>query len=70
MFNILKEVWGDCLLIALGLFYLGHFIAFLFIGTIEVGESNKVILWLEIALCVGVATLGVERLIKDIKRFK
>ena len=70
MWNNLKELSGNLLLIFLGLFYLAHFIAFLIIGTVTVGESNRIILGIEIAIFVGIPALGVERLIKDIIRMR
>ena len=63
-----KKIWGDLVFIFLPLFYLGHFIAFIFIGPITISEDNEIILGLEITLCVGIAALGVERLVNNSKR--
>ena len=54
----------------LALFYLGHFIAFIIIGPVTVGEPNRVILWIEIILLVGIVVLATNCFIGDIRKEK
>lgn len=68
IWSLFKKVWRDLIFIFLALFYLGHFIAFVFIGPITISEDNKIVLGLEITLCIVIAALGVESLINDIKQ--
>jgi len=67
MWESFKEICSAALLIFLGLFYLAHFIAFIFIGMIAFYEGNKTILGLEIACCIAIVLLGVERLKKALR---
>lgn len=66
--DLLKQLWADVLLVFSGLFYMAHFMLFLLVGEITVGENNKVILGLEIAACLLIITLGVERFKKHFPR--
>ena len=68
IWKLFKKIWGDLLFIFLSLFYLGHLIAFIFVGPITISEDNEIVLGLEITLFVGIAALGVERLVSNSKR--
>ncbi len=54
-------------LVFFSLFYLGHFITFMIIGPVTVGEENRVILWIEILLCVFIIVLAVSCFIGEIR---
>lgn len=49
------------------LFYLGHFITFIIIGPVTVGEANKFVLWGEMVLLVSIAVLAMDCFIGDLK---
>lgn len=54
-------------LVFFALFYLGHFITFMIIGPVTVGEENRIILWIEILLLVGIIVLAVSCFIGEIR---
>lgn len=66
----LKEVWGDMLVIALGIILEIHFVLFKVKGWVLIGEDNPWILNLEIALAAGIILFGVERWWDNYKRWK
>lgn len=67
MWERLKECWIDALAVFLAVFYLGHLVAILLVGSVRIYESNPVVLVVEIVLLVLLAALGVERLVKDLR---
>lgn len=64
----LKEFIGDCLIFALGFIVFVHLILFLFFGWILIGEPNRIILGIEMAMAVVVMVLAVDRAKGDIPR--
>jgi len=66
--NLLKEIWGDLVIILFGGFILWHFCMVLKYGAVQVQEQNPIILYFEIAAVSLLILLGIERLIKDIKK--
>ena len=65
MWDKLKENWANGLLVFLAVFYLAHLVAIKLLGVVTIGEGSDLILWIEIVLMLGIAILGIERLIKD-----
>ena len=69
MWENLKEAWVDGLLVVGWGWVLFHLIMIkLYGGIFTIGESHQWILWLEMALAVLIILLGIERLIKDLRR--
>jgi hypothetical protein len=60
----LKEVIAYCLVVALGLILIIHFILFWVYGGVFIYESNKIILALETLMSIGIIGFGFERLIR------
>ena len=48
--QLYKRLFAFALLGFLSLFYLGHLTAFIINGPVTVGESNKMILWVEVTV--------------------
>ena len=70
MWEKLKECYGDAFLIIVGGWLLAHLILIKLYGAVAITEANIWILWAEIVLASLIVILGVERLIKDIRRKK
>ena len=69
MWEHFKECFADGLLILAGVITFVVFILILIYGEARIIENNKWILWVElIIVSPGLIALGIERLIKDIKR--
>lgn len=67
--QILKELWGNLLVIALGIILELHFVLFKVKGQLVIGEDNPWILNLEIAIAALIIFFGMERLWDDYKRW-
>ncbi len=59
----LREIMAYCLVLALGLILIIHFILFWMYGGVFIYEHNKIILALETFMSIGIIGLGIERLI-------
>ena len=68
MWEKMKECWGDTFLIVTAGWVLAHLILIEICGVVQITESNQWILYAEIVLITGLLILGVERLIKDLRR--
>ena len=68
MRNIIKDTLSYALLIGCAGFFLLVFILLFIYEDLWVGEPNKVIVALEITLCLGMLTLGIERIHHLIRR--
>lgn len=67
MWEKLKEIYGDLFLIATAGWLLAHLILIELYEVVEITETNKWILWVEIGWAVAIMILGIERFIKDLK---
>lgn len=65
--NLIKDMLSYLFLIGCAVCWLLIFILIFLYDTLWIGEPNMVILILEIALCVGMLALGIERLYNFIK---
>ena len=70
MWEIMKELYAGCFLIVAATWILGHLVAIKICGIIRIYEPNSIILWIEIVLLILIIALGVERLIKDLRKGK
>ena len=68
--QVLKEIWGNALVIALGVILELHFVLFKVKGWILIGEDNPWMLHIEIALAAVIILFGIERCWNDWKRWK
>jgi len=68
LWNEIKEILGDALIVAFGVVALFIFIVIEVFGRFGY-EPNRYILWLEIFMGIPMIILGVERFIHDMKRF-
>jgi hypothetical protein len=59
----LKEIMAYCLVVALGLILIIHFVLFWMYGGVFIYEHNKIILALETIMSIGIIGFGIERLI-------
>ncbi len=66
--EIIKEIAADIIIIAYGGFFSWVFIWILLHGTMRIVEPNTYILWIEIIVALIIVILGIERLIRDIKK--
>ena len=66
--NLLKEIWGNLVIILFGSFILWHFLMVLKYGAVQVQEQNPIILYFEIGAVCLLILLGIERLINDMRR--
>jgi len=62
------EIIGDLLIIGCGLAFLYIFGSILFYGNYWAGESNQLILNIEIIMALLIIIIGLERYIDDLKR--
>lgn len=65
--NLLKEIWGNLVIILFGGFVLWHFLMVLKYGAVQVQEQNPVVLYFEIGAVSLLILLGIERLIHDLR---
>jgi len=70
MRNVIKEILSYAFLLGCGGFCLFILICMALYGDITLYEPIKPILIIEIALCVGLVALGIERFRNFVKRFK
>ena len=68
--NKLKECLGDLYLTFASGWILTNLVLILLWGEVRIHESSPFILWAEILGTLGLVALGIERLIKDILRFR
>ena len=52
------------------MFYLGHFVAFITIGPVTVGEPNKVWCWSEIILFISLIVLATDCFLGELRKEK
>lgn len=64
----LKEMLASILLLVTAGWLLAHLVLIQIYGVVTITESNRWILWAEICLAGLILVLGIERLIKDIRR--
>ena len=67
--NMIRELLGDCLIIAFGLMMSLIFAGLWIAGEVTLYEDILWIKVLESVLVVGITILGIERVIEDIKRY-
>ena len=63
----MKEVLFDLIGIGCAVALLVHFVMIAFFGALLVQEPNKYILSFEIAMCLFIIGLGIDRAIKDMR---
>jgi hypothetical protein len=66
--ELIKEIAADIVIIAYGGFFSWVFIWVLLHGSMHIVETNIYILWIEVVVAPMLVVLGIERLIKDIKK--
>jgi len=66
---MIRELLGDCLIIAFGLMMSLIFAGLWIAGEVTLYEDILWIKVLESVLVVGITILGIERVIEDIKRY-
>lgn len=59
----IKDVIASCLIIALGIILVGHFILFWIYGGVFIYESNKIVLFAETIMSIAILGFGIERLL-------
>lgn len=59
----LKNAIASCLVIALGIILVAHFVLFWIYGGVFIYESNKIVLSVETVLSIGIFAFGIERLL-------
>ena len=62
-----KELFGDFLIVFLGVWLLAHLVLFWLHGWIFVGENSTLVLTLETILALGILALGIDRLLTHLK---
>jgi hypothetical protein len=62
-----KELFGDFLIVFLGVWLLAHLVLFWLHGWIFVGENSKLVLTLETILALGIVVLGIDRILTHLK---
>jgi len=67
--DLLKEIIGDSLIIALGGIFVFHFIMFWVYGRLSIGEPNLWVRGFETALFFLVLCFGIERFVWHIRSF-
>ena len=60
----MKAVISSCLVIALGIILIYHFMLFWIQGQVIIGEPNKIILLFETVMSVAIFVFGIERLVR------
>lgn len=62
-----KELFGDFLIVFLGVWLLAHLVLFWLHGWIFIGENSKLVLTLETILAVGILALGIDRFLTHLR---
>ena len=62
-----KELVGNALLIAYGLFFIWVFSYVMAHGSMKIIEDNPYILWIEVIGALLIVLIGAERLYRDLK---
>jgi len=68
LIELIKEIAADIIIIAYGGFFSWVFIWVLLHGSMRIVEPNIYILWIEVIVALIIVVLGIERLIRDIKK--
>lgn len=69
MWERFKECFGDGVICLFGAITFVMFLLIILYGSVLVFEDIKIVLWLELVIIApGAMALGIERLIKDLKR--
>ena len=69
MWDKIKEIYSSGFAILTTVWLLGHLIAIQMVGVVAITESNRWILWTEIALAGLILALATERFIEDLRRY-
>ena len=67
MWNLIKELGSDLVIIAYGCFFTWVFVYILINGSMKIIEGNPMILWAEVTLSLFLTSFGLGKLINDIK---